>query len=270
MPESHTTYDPYFKLLLYGKSDAGKTTLAYSAVEHPDMACLTFLSADLGLKSVPLDERIYTENVNNPLPGETGDTSVVKMNNLFWRLIHREEAWAKNTKTVIIDTGTELMNQNLDTLKGDKAINSLHDQGQNTAELRKLFTFFRNAPYNIIITALVKDLFEEPPENRYLAEKDKKPPVWVGAMPLFTDKLAKSVISLFDNVWYINHSTDDKGGDVYSLLTRSRGGYFARTRDPYLAKGDKRFFDRFGVRVDSPNLTSIYETMKSLSIVGEP
>jgi len=109
------------------------------------------------------------------------------------------------------------------------------DYGVDTARLRRLFRLFRDAPFNVIITALAKKVYKEGVSE----------PIEV--LPQFTEKLGESIMGYQDFVWCL---FVDKEGNR-KLLTQPKGPFRAKTRGAVFSK-------KLGNIVDNPNLSEIY------------
>ena len=75
--------DQHLNILVYGYPGAGKTTLAASAQEHPDLADVLFLNIEGGLLSVParLREKI----------GQMDIHSTADIEEAFWQIQRQRE-----------------------------------------------------------------------------------------------------------------------------------------------------------------------------------
>jgi hypothetical protein len=105
----------------------------------------------------------------------------------------------------------------------------------------------RDLPVNVIVTALVKDIY--PPGNN----PNAKP---IGRGPSLTTKLASSLCGYMDFVWYlyIDQDTGER-----KMLTQKAGITYAKTRRDAFAT---MLGDDNGV-ITNPNLPEIYELLKA-------
>lgn len=245
---------PYVNLLVHGPPGAGKTVLAATAQEHPDMQNVLFLNIEGGLLSLGTKKGVKAVDIRR----------VDDLEEVFWKLVNKEPGWDKY-QTVVIDSGSELETLSLQGIASDAfddakarhkekskrtSIDDLwqEDYGKNSARLKRVFRWFRDAPFHVIITALSKKVFSKPPDKN-------TEPVLLDVVPSFTDKLCTSVMGYCDFVWYMYQDEEGKR----HLLTQPKGVYRAKTRGV-------KFPVAIGPVVAEPNLAKLYaQLLKSES-----
>ena len=228
-----TAQDPLFNILLYGPPGIGKTWLAATAQNHPRMGDVEFLNVEGGLATIASRGDIRAMNVigidrtESKLP-----ENCTTLENEFWRLANRDAGY-ENINTVVIDSGTEIQTLNIEgvvaaSISKNKAKYKdrdpddiyVEDYGKSTAQLKRLFRWYRDLPINVIITALDQTVFPKGPDGKVKQNAD---PIMV--RPWFTEKLAKATMGYMDMVWYMFQSE----GDRY-LMTCKTGIFEGKTR----------------------------------------
>lgn len=241
-----TDAKPNLNLLLYGMPGVGKTTFAAQAQSHPDLAPVLIADLEGGLLSVSSRGDIDAVRVR----------TTQEMDELFWMLRNGTGDFGKY-RTVVIDSGTNLANRALEewsALNKDRAQKrgrgsewtiddiQLEDYGKMLAQIRRLMTWYRDLPLNLIVTALARFEFAQGADKRSAA------PVSVG--PDFTASVAGAVTGMMDHAWYMY---TDENGDRH-MLTQERGVYRAKTRGANFAR-------ELGYHVADPTLPEIYDLL---------
>src|SRR5713101_1019262 len=151
---------PHMKALLYGPYGYGKTSLLATVARHPAMSPMVILNYEGGLLSIKGTPNVKIVDVHDLSQVET----------IFWKLIQKTDGYG-DFKSVAIDSGTELQAMNLEALareafrKKKKSRESpddifQEDYGKDTARLRRIFRWYRDAPFHFFITALHKNVFK--------------------------------------------------------------------------------------------------------------
>lgn len=222
---------PLMKLMVVGEPGIGKTVLAASVVEHPDLAPAVVFSFEGGLLSVP---RKYRDRIKMvPI------RSIDDLERGFWDLVNKKPGWEKY-KTAIIDSGTEMQTLSLenivrgefvkerkkvkDAAKRKRTLDDIFqaDYGKDTARLKRIFRWFRDAPFHLVVTALPKKIYAK---KRNKSDRNEEAKL-VGVVPSFTDKLGTSVRGYMDFVWFLGEDSKKE----HFLLTSTKGAYYAKTR----------------------------------------
>ena len=169
--------DPHLKLFIYGEYGTGKTWLAASAADVPEMCPILFLNAEAGTKSIfngkiaNAEENITFVNVGtyNQFAtiykylrsiSSTDDLDRVSQINdkMFGGSIRDPRT---KFKTVIIDSLSEIDNKSFNALLGVNDTNIVPSRekatfttyGMNTSAMTKVLTSFRSLPMHVIMTA---------------------------------------------------------------------------------------------------------------------
>lgn len=198
-------------MLVYGDPGVGKTVLAGSAVEVPEMNPVIFLDLEGG-----------TLSLRKRFPG----VEKVRIKH-FKDLSKAFNALAKGGhgyKTVVLDSVTEIQKFGMyeimeRTLREDPDrdpdLPGIGEWGKNTEQMRKVIRAFRDLPMNTIFTALARN------------EKDKKGRT--STKPSLSAKLADEVAGFLDIVVYMYRKEVD---DVQErcLLTQATDEITAKDR----------------------------------------
>lgn len=147
-----TEHPPFFNMLVYGESGAGKTTLAGSADEVPEMRKVLMIDIEGG-----------TLSIRRKFP----DVEVVRVKNWFDLGTVYDELYAglHNYSTIVIDSLTECQKLSMDLVM-KKLVNQYEDRDPdvpgirewniNIEQTRKFVRLFRDLPMNTIFTTLCK------------------------------------------------------------------------------------------------------------------
>lgn len=241
---------PFLKLLLVGAPGAGKTYLASTIVDHPSIKKAIVANFEGGEVAISHERREKLAAA----PIRTID----HFEGLFWAIVNKQPGYA-DIDCVIVDSGTELQALDLEERVRarweDNKRESLddyyqEDYGKSTAKLRRIFRWFRDAPFHLVITALEKEVYKPAPNPR---PKDYQL-VTNGILPNFTKKLGDSVAGYVDHVWYLSKMDDEEnGGSKRFLLTDKMGlRTSAKTRGSV-------FMTEIGQVVQDPNLSDLYQ-----------
>ncbi len=184
----------FINMLVYGNPGAGKTVLAGSADDVPEMRPVLFIDIEGGTFS--LRER-------NP------EIDVVRVQNwrdmakVYTELYNGEHGY----RTVVLDSLTEIqkfsmydiMRQLLkDHPDRDPEVPGMREWGKNIEQIRRLVRGFRDLPVNTIFTALAA------------SDKDNKTGMVV-TRPSLSGKLAMEVGGFVDIVGYLYTKVVDDG-----------------------------------------------------------
>ena len=242
---------PGFNAMFFGEPGCGKTTMAATAQDCPQMSDVVFMNIEGGLLSVAHRGDIRAVDI--------ADTA--ELERQFWLLKKRDKDSGYDTvRTAVIDSGTELQTLDLQEIvtaamtkmsKSGKqrSIDDIwqEDYGKSTAHMRRVFRMFKALPHNVIITALAKNVYPKSVTNEAEAKALGVEPLIV--MPSMTQKVAESVMGYMDFVWYLFYDQEDQ---KYKMCTKTVGPYRAKTRGPFFQKA-------LGDIVEQQSLRDIYD-----------
>ena len=244
----------YFKILVYGPPDSGKTTFAASGAKHEEFGVTAIMNIERGLQSVRLSGALQTPDIKCEADIEKVITCIAS----------RAEGWV-NVKTLVVDSATEMQRVLLEEAvrnrlrkkpeSGSKP--QLADYGDMTASTRRLGAMLRDLPCHVIITALEKT-------HR---DREDGPPTEIG--PEMTAKACGSVMAMMDNVWCLRKlqareaSEDTKEApERVVMMTQPRGVHVAKTRNA-------EFRVKLPPVISNPTLVGIYEIFQESLMTNE-
>lgn len=235
-------------ILIYGDPGVGKTHLAGTAQDVPDMADVHVFNIDGGIMTLASRGDIHATDIH----------SVNDLEQELFKIANKDPKYAK-TKTVVIDNITELQTLSLENItmreygnriKKNKTYSIdevyLEDYGMSGKQLARVLRGFRDLPIHVIYIAHRKDKMR--PGTNVLDE----------SKPNLTDKLCTAVMGYMDFVWYL-YTADETIGDENTgfrsethryLLTQPMNNYAAKTRGSEFAK-------RIGPIIRDPNMVDI-------------
>lgn len=207
-------------MLIYGPPGGGKTTLAASSADIPEMRDILLLSIESGDMSILDNERILNPGLIMEVPlTNFGAVDVVKdwlvahctfrdQNNLEKLAMLEERVTGvkpttpKKFQTVILDSLSELDNLSLQGILGITEHMSLDSDmpsaewthyKQNNSRMQMLVRQLRNLPMNVIMTS----------HSKYVQDEQKK----MHFSPALTGQLKDQVQGFVDVVGFLTSST---------------------------------------------------------------
>ena len=190
---------PHFNLMIYGRSGVGKTRLAGSAYDVPEMRRVLYLDIEGGILTL----RREFPNV---------ETVRIKTWKQFQAVYDELYAGGHGFQTVILDSLTEIQKFNMDEImrgliekneERDMDVPSLREWGKNLEQCRRFIRAFRDLPINVIFTAL-----EREDKDRMLR------PI---KLPSLSGKMAGEVAAFLDIVLYYNIKEVTEDGETKQL-----------------------------------------------------
>lgn len=235
-------------ILIYGDPGAGKTYLAGTAQDVPNMADVHVFNIDGGIMTLASRGDIHATDIH----------SVDDLEAELFKIANQDPKYA-NTKTVVIDNITELQTLALESLTTQEYVNRkkknknytideiyLEDYGVAGKRLARILRGFRDLPMHVIYIAHKKDKMRQ---GTNTLEESK---------PNLTEKLGTAVMGYMDFVWYL-YTADEPVGDEERgywtethryLLTQPMNNYAAKTRG-------LNFANKIGAVIKDPNMVDI-------------
>lgn len=236
-------------ILIYGDPGSGKTYLAGTAQDVPEMADVHVFNIDGGIMTLASRGDIHATDIH------TADD----LEHELFRIVNKDPKYAK-TKTVVIDNITELQTLVLegittkefaDRRKKDKNYSIdevyLEDYGVSGKRLARILRGFRDLPMHVLFLAHKKDKMRK---GTNTLEESK---------PNLTDKLCTAVMGYMDCVFYLYTADEVVGNDETGyknvthryLLTQPLNNFAAKTRGT-------DFAGRLGAIVKDPTMPMIF------------
>jgi hypothetical protein len=242
-----TAEHPTFNVMLVGDSGMGKTTMAASAQDHPEMADVLFGNVESGMLSIAHREDIHAVDIKS-----TPDVA-----KLVWSIANQE---FPSVKTVVIDSVSEWQTINLAENVKEAILAGRNKAGGRdrteddawqedylrcTKQIGRLVGYLRDLPVNVILTAHAKFVY---PKNVPGAELGGVEPDRI--VPALSQALMKTVMKSMDFVWTLDVDPETQ---KRFLVTVPKGPYLCKTRG-------EPFLEAIGDVVENPSLPELYDT----------
>ncbi len=178
--------DSKFTCLIYGASGAGKTTLAASAAEVPDMKPVLFLDVEDGLLSIKDKYEVFRVRT----------TDMNKIRKVYEELHKAARTGNLEYNTIVIDNMTELQQHGLTRMLDDTdewddpEIPEWKTYNKSTEQVRRFIRAWRDLGVNVIFTA------HETTEENERTKKER-------ARPYLTKKASEQIPGFVNYVFYI-------------------------------------------------------------------
>ena len=243
-------------IMIYGDPGAGKTHLAGTAQDVPEMADVHFFNVDGGLLTLASRGDIHATDIN----------SVEALEAEFYKIAAGHADYA-GVKTIVIDNITELLTlalegettRNLkDRVKKDKGYTVdevyIEDYGVSGKKLARVLRGFRDLPLHVIYIAHQKDKMRK---GTQILESSK---------PSLSEKLATAVMGYMDVVAYLytmDEQIVEKAEEGESTRTEMHRYLLTQPINNYMAKvRNADFANRLGMVMKDPTFPKIYQAFK--------
>lgn len=239
--------------LIYGDPGSGKTHLAGTAQDVPDMADVHVFNIDGGIMTLAQRGDIHATDIH----------SLDDLEQELFKLANHDEKYA-STKTVVIDNITELQTLALETQtiqnfnerrKKNKNYSVdevyLEDYGIAGKRLARILRGFRDLPIHVIYIAHKKDKMRQ---GTNVLEESK---------PNLTDKVSVAIMGYMDYVWYLYVADEAVGNEEIGYYTETHRYMLTQPLNQYAAKTrGAEFAKNLGAIVKDPTFPKIMQIYK--------
>jgi phage nucleotide-binding protein len=245
----------YRKILIYGDTGSGKTKLAGSAQDVPEMANVLLSSIDGGANTLRSRGDIMVVTCR----------STAQVEELLWLFIKKDPR-VKEIHTLILDGLSELQKADLAAVaqtaaakkeSRNKDLNELQDYKVNKGTIERLIRMARDlSDITLIVTLWTKRTY---PTDASGQQVTSVAPTKIE--PDITAGVSKTIQGYFDDCYYIEKL---KGSETRVLYTSETKNIVAKTRDAAVA-AEMTTVDKAGVvqpYLVNPTFTDIYARYK--------
>jgi hypothetical protein len=255
VPYKLDSTERWFKALFWSPPGIGKTTLAASGAEHPDLGKMLIVNIEDGLLSLPSNDNIMVVDIGRDSKGNKVPDIARHLEELLDEVLAPNPLphW-KEVNTIVIDSWSDFQTKSLqdilinDDRAKDKDMLEQKHYGKDTNREKRLMSLLRGCKKNVILTAISK------------TNKDKEGNI-IEVLPALSDKVAETLISYLDFSWYLY---EDKG--VIKALTRPRSKIRAKTRREDIAEAIGEIIT---LEKGKPNLATIYDKIRPFLKKGQ-
>ena len=246
-------------VLIYGDPGAGKTHLAGTAQDVPQMSDVHVFNIDGGILTLAGRGDIHATDIR----------SIDDLENELYRIASGDQKYS-NTKTVVIDNITELQTLALENITTRELANRrkkdrnytvdevyLEDYGIAGKRLARVLRGFRDLPMHVIYIAHKKDKMR------------KGTNILESSTPNLTDKLSTAVCGYMDFCWYLYTADEQVGSEETGYWTETHRYMLTQPMNNYIAKTrGSEFAARLGAVVKDPTFPKIWELFMNTTTNG--
>jgi hypothetical protein len=216
------------KGIIHGPPGSGKTRLAASANEVPEMREVVVVSLSGGAKMTLTESQHDGIDLENELRRASDAEAII------WKIKSRAKGY-ENVRTLILDDASEVVKCELAEIvkeanergqRDSKDETQLRDFMIRQSRIFRLLRMARDLPINVFLTCWSREQFAK-------ADKDKPGAKPIAIVPDFPDSIVPTLMGYYDACWYLHH---DGATGKRTLITQKHGLYDCKTRGLEFAK----------------------------------